>query len=199
MSMTPAVFLDRDGVIVEEEHHLARVEQVRLVAGCAAAIRRLNQAELPVIVVTNQSGVARGLFPEERIDEVHARIDSLLAEEGAFVWRYYHCPHHPTEGVGPYRVECACRKPRPGMLLAAAADFGLDLRQSWLIGDTLTDLEAGASVGCRTILVLTGHGQRVAHLLPPGGHNCAGVVNALPDAVELFLESRQRLPDGIAA
>ena len=199
MRTTSAVFLDRDGVIIEEEHHLARVEQVRLVAGCAAAIRRLNQAGLPVVVVTNQSGVARGLFPEERVEEVHAYIDNLLAEEGAFVWRYYHCPHHPTEGVGRYRVDCECRKPRPGMLRAAATDFGLDLRQSWLIGDTLTDLEAGAAVGCRTILVLSGHGQRVVHSLQPDDHHCAGVVKALPEAVELFFALRERQAAGIAA
>ena len=199
MQMTPAVFLDRDGVIVEEEHHLARVEQVRLVAGCAAALRRLNQAGLPVFVVTNQSGVARGLFPEKRIGEVHARIDALLSEEGAFVWRYYHCPHHPSEGVAPYRVECACRKPRPGMLHTAAADFGLDLAQSWMIGDNLTDLEAGAAAGCRTILVRTGHGKQVAHMLSSGAYNCAGVVSALPDAVELYFERRKKLLAGIAA
>ncbi len=194
MQATPAVFLDRDGVIIEEERWLARVEQVRLIDGCAAAIRRLNQAGVPVVVVTNQSGVARGLFPEERIAEVHARLDRLLADKGAVVRRYYYCPHHPSEGIEKYRIDCTCRKPRPGMLRAAAADLGLDLRQSWLIGDTLSDLEAGARADCRTILVLTGHGTRSAASLSPGRFRCAGVVTALPEAVELWALPDARRP-----
>ena len=95
----PAVFLDRDGVVIEEVHYLARIEQVQLVPGAAGAVRRLNQAGVPVVVVTNQSGVAQGLFPEERVVEVHRQIDQLLAHEDAYVTRYYYCPHHHATAI----------------------------------------------------------------------------------------------------
>ena len=186
MPTTPAVFLDRDGVLIEDVHYLSCVEQIRLIDGAAAAIKRLNEAGLPVVVVTNQSGVAHGHFPEERIAEVHSYLDRLLAEEGASVSRYYHCPHHPSEGIRPYRVSCACRKPNPGMFLAAADELGLNLNQSWMIGDKISDLEAGHRAGCRTVLVLTGHGRRAAQRLTPGQFNCAGVAPDLPAAVELY-------------
>src|SRR4051794_9602805 len=132
MATRPAVFLDRDGVLIEEAHYLADPARVRPIPGAAEGIHRLNRLGIPVVVVTNQAGVARGLFPEERVREVHDRLAGLLARAGAHVDRFYYCPHHPTAGVGPYRVECACRKPRPGMLLRAAAELGLDLGRSYL-------------------------------------------------------------------
>src|SRR5947209_5902158 len=141
MPRSPALFLDRDGVIIEEVHYLAEVGQVRLLAGAAEAIARVNRAGVPVVVVTNQAGVARGLFPEERVHEVHEHLLSLLSRWGARVDRFYHCPHHPTAGQGSYRSECACRKPRPGLLLRAAADLDLDLGRSVLVGDKVSDLE----------------------------------------------------------
>ena len=155
-----AVFLDRDGTLIEEVHYLAAAEQVRLLPGAADAVRRLNEAGVLVVVVTNQAGVARGYFPESRVAEVHERLSTLLAEH-VRIDAYFHCPHHPTEGVGVYRVECECRKPKPGLLLAAARELDIDLARSWMIGDKPSDAEAGAAAGCRTILVRTGHGAKL--------------------------------------
>jgi D-glycero-D-manno-heptose 1,7-bisphosphate phosphatase len=162
MTPKPAFFLDRDGVLIEEVHYLAAPDQVRLIPGAAEAVARLNGLGIPVVVVTNQSGVARGHFPETRVAEVHAHLDHLLADRGAAIDRYYYCPHHPTAGLGPYRVECECRKPRPGMLLRAAADLGLDLPRSFLIGDNVSDVQAGTRAGCGTVLVRTGHGSKIS-------------------------------------
>jgi D-glycero-D-manno-heptose 1,7-bisphosphate phosphatase len=158
-----AVFLDRDGTVIEEVRYLGDPAQVRLIPGAAEAIRRLNDAGVLVVLVTNQSGVARGYFPESRVWDVHARLAELLAERGARIDAYFYCPHHPTEGVGRYRVACECRKPRPGLLLAAARQLDIDLARSWVIGDKPCDAEAGAAAGCRAILVRTGHGVE----LPP--------------------------------
>ena len=189
MSGTPAMFLDRDGVIIENAHYLERLSDVCLIPGAAQAIRRLNNAHVPVFVVTNQSGVARGYFPESFIRDTHAHLDEMLALEGAHVDGWYFCPHHPSEGIDGYRLDCACRKPKPGMLFAAARDHDLDLSRSWLIGDNLTDCQAGAAAGCRTVLVRTGHGRSM--MLPDDRThlNLLAVVDALPDGVECVLQA----------
>ncbi len=153
------VFLDRDGVINEEIGYLGRAEFLKLLPGVAKAIQHLNQMNIPTIVVTNQAGVARGYFPVERVDEIHRALSNLLATEGAHVDRYYVCPHHPTEGIGSYRVICECRKPKPGMLYHAAHDLGLDLGRCFMVGDTIGDIQAGISAGCQTVLVLSGYGK----------------------------------------
>lgn len=181
-----ALFLDRDGTLIEEVNYLASPEQVRLIPGAAVAVRKLNAAGVPVVVVTNQAGVARGYFPEERVGEVHAHLSELLAIEGANVDAYYYCPHHGTAGIGEYRIDCECRKPKPGMLLKAAGDLNLDLSRSWMIGDKLDDLRAGAAAGCRTVLVRTGYGAKAAETLPPEDLRLVGVVSDLPAAVELW-------------
>lgn len=165
MMRRPALFLDRDGVIVEEVHYLSRPSQLSLIPGSAEAIALLNRNRVPVVVVTNQSGVARGLYPHSRIGEIHSGLDSLLAEHGAHIDGYYYCPHHPTKGLLPYRTACECRKPRPGMLLRAALEFHLDLSRSYMVGDRMSDLEAGSNAGCRPILVKTGYGGAVARSL----------------------------------
>lgn len=154
-----AVFLDRDGVINEEVEYLDAPERLVLVPGAARAIRRLNEAGVPVVVVTNQAGVGRGYFPEERVADIHGALSALLAAEGARVDRYEHCPHHPTAGLGPYRVACDCRKPAPGMLIRAAEALGLRLGGCFLVGDKRTDLGAARAVGCAAILVRTGYGD----------------------------------------
>ena len=154
-----ALFLDRDGVVVEEVEYLRRVEDLRLLPGAAAAIRRMNQGGVPVILVTNQSGVARGLLNEDRLGEIHAALTGMLAAEGARLDGLYYCPHHPTAGAGDYTMDCDCRKPKPGMLLRAAREFEFELRLSALIGDTAGDIAAARAAGCAAaILVLTGHG-----------------------------------------
>jgi D-glycero-D-manno-heptose 1,7-bisphosphate phosphatase len=162
--MTPlksAVFLDRDGVVIEDGHYLGDSSRIRLVPGSAEAIAALNQAGWLVVIVTNQSGVARGVFTIESVDEVHMQLSELLRGFGAKVDAYRFCPHHP-EALNPeYRLACDCRKPRPGMLLSAARELGVELESSWMIGDRTTDLEAGVAAGCRTVLVRTGYGSDV--------------------------------------
>ena len=190
--MTPAVFLDRDGVLIEEVNYLAHPHQVRLIPGVAPAIARLNQRNIPVVVVTNQAGVAHGMFPEERVDEVHRYLDLLLHREGARVDHYEYCPHHPAGEVGVYRVECDCRKPRPGMLRASAAQLELDLARSVLVGDKVSDLEAGASAGCATVLVRTGHGRAVdVQRLDVRGLRLLGIVADLAEAVAVWLTQQK--------
>ena len=161
MKPRPAIFLDRDGVLIEDGHYLGKADRVRLLPGAAEAVAALNRAGWPVVVVTNQSGVARGLFSYESVAEVHAHVAAQLATFGGRVAAFYFCPHHPEAEVAAFRAACDCRKPRPGMLLAAAADLGIDTARSWMVGDRVTDLEAGAAVGARTILVRTGYGSRV--------------------------------------
>ena len=159
--LKPAIFLDRDGVLIEDSHYLGDVRRVRLVPGAAETIAALNRAGWVVVVVTNQSGVARGLFTESHVHAVHAHLAEVLRGYGATVDTFEYCPHHPEGEVAAYRVACACRKPEPGMLLRAAEEIGIDLVASWMIGDRVSDLEAGAAAGCRTALVRTGYGMLV--------------------------------------
>jgi D-glycero-D-manno-heptose 1,7-bisphosphate phosphatase len=187
MHASPAVFLDRDGVLIEEAHYLADAAQVRLVPGTAKAVAGLNLAGVSVVVVTNQSGVARGYFPEERVGDIHTRIDELLAAGGAWIDRYYYCPHHPDAAVKEYRVACPCRKPQPGMLHWAAAELGLDLTHCYLIGDKISDLAAGGAAGCKTVLVRTGHGAREDVSAPAPDWNLVRVAADLADAVRYLL------------
>lgn len=154
-----AVFLDRDGTLNEEVAYLDRLDQVRLLPGAAEAIRRINESGMKAVVITNQSGVARGFFDETFVEKTHAYFRDILRVEGATIDAFYFCPHHPTEGKGRYLQACGCRKPAPGMLLKAADDLGIDLRRSYLIGDALTDIEAGNSAGVKGILVRTGCGN----------------------------------------
>jgi D-glycero-D-manno-heptose 1,7-bisphosphate phosphatase len=152
------VFLDRDGVVIEDSHYLGKPEHVRLIPGSAEAIASLNRAGWPVVIVSNQSGVARGMFDEADVNAVHTHLAELLHGYGARIDAFHFCPHHPEAELAAFRVECECRKPRPGMLVRAAAELRLNLRASWMIGDRVTDLEAGAAVGCRTVLLRTGYG-----------------------------------------
>lgn len=149
MSLRPAIFLDRDGTIIEDVGYLSRIEQVRLFPEAAATIRAFNQTGRAVILVTNQSGVGRGFFPESRVEEVHAHLRSLLAQHDARIDAIYYCPHHPDEG-------CDCRKPKPGMLLRAAREWQLDLSRSVMFGDKADDVAAGEAAGCRACRVTAG-------------------------------------------
>jgi D-glycero-D-manno-heptose 1,7-bisphosphate phosphatase len=152
----PAVFLDRDGTINAEVDYLSDPDQLVLLPGAGRAIARLNAAGYLTVVVTNQSGIARGLLSEQRLDEIHARLRQLLAQEGGALDAIHHCPHHPTIGAAPYRRECDCRKPLPGMYERAARELGLDLQRSWAVGDSPRDLEAAAALGVPGILVASG-------------------------------------------
>ncbi len=156
--MNPAIFLDRDGVLIRDVGYLADVAQIEVLPTVPLALQEIAAAGFARVVVTNQAGVARGFFPESRIAEVHAQLDTLFQAAGVAIDGYFYCPHHPREGQEPYRRTCDCRKPRPGLLLQGARELQLDLGQSFLIGDKLSDLEAGAAAGCRTVLVRTGYG-----------------------------------------
>ena len=164
----PAVFLDRDGTINEQMGYVNHLSRFQLLPGVARAIRSLNEAGLPVVVVTNQSGLARGYFPESLLDQVHAELHRLLAEEGAHLDGLYICPHHPEAREERFRLDCDCRKPRPGLLERAAAELGLDLGRSYMVGDRWSDLRCGAAVGATTVLVLTGYGRGDAAYVGPG-------------------------------
>ncbi len=150
-----AVFLDRDGTIIEDAGYLGDPEKVRLFPDAAEAIRRLNQSGCSVVLVSNQSGVARGLFTDKEPARVHARVESLLAAKGARLDGAYYCPYldGPDAKVAAFRRDSELRKPKPGMLLQAAKERELDLTRSWMIGDSPADVEAGSRAGCRTILL----------------------------------------------
>lgn len=163
-----AVFLDRDGTINEETGYMDRLEKLKLIPVAAEAIRLINASGMKAVVVTNQSGVARGLFDEAFVEAVHIRLREMLWAERAFLDGIYFCPHHPTEGRERYRMTCDCRKPAPGLLLQATADLNLDPVRSYMVGDTLKDIEAGARAGAQGVLVRTGYGSESAAALSPG-------------------------------
>jgi D-glycero-D-manno-heptose 1,7-bisphosphate phosphatase len=187
----PAVFIDRDGTLTEEVGYVNHPSRLRLLPRAAEAIRRLNAAGVAAVVVTNQAGIARGYFSEDVLDAVHDSLRAQLGREGARLDGLYACLHHPTEGAAPYRAQCECRKPKPGLLRRAAADLGLDLTRSTLIGDKASDLIPGRTVGAATVLVLTGYGlgeweYRRAQFTVEPDH----VASDLLDAVEWTLATR---------
>lgn len=155
-----AVFLDRDGTINREVNYLHRIEDLELLPNVEPALFRLLQLGFQLVVVTNQAGVARGYFTERHVQSLHDHLQNQLKDSGVEIAGFYYCPHHPTEGLGTYRLDCECRKPKPGMLVQAAQDLNIDLTQSYMVGDRLSDLQAGQGAGCRSILVRTGYGNQ---------------------------------------
>jgi D-glycero-D-manno-heptose 1,7-bisphosphate phosphatase len=153
-----AVFLDRDGTINEEVGYLDRIDKLKLFPNAAEAIRIINESGMKAVVITNQSGIARGYFTEEFVGTVHAHIQKILRERGAFVDAFYYCPHHPTEGIGAYLQPCSCRKPEAGMLIAASEDMDIDLVKSYTVGDMSKDIQVAGKVGAKGVLVKTGYG-----------------------------------------
>lgn len=154
-----AILMDRDGTICDEVGYVNHVDRVRLLPRSAAAIRKANEAGFQTVVITNQAGVARGYFAESLVDEVHDRIRQMLADGGARLDGIYYCPHHPSVGGPGYRKACDCRKPRPGLLYRARDEMGIDLSASYVVGDSVRDVEAGHRVGAVTVLVETGYGK----------------------------------------
>jgi D-glycero-D-manno-heptose 1,7-bisphosphate phosphatase len=157
--MQRAVFLDRDGTICEEVGYLDHVDRLAIFPRVGVSLRRLNDSQLKVIVVTNQSGVARGYFPESFLNKIHRELARELARDGARLDAIYYCPHHPEGTVEPYRLDCECRKPKTGLLERAAIEHNLDLTSSFIVGDKYLDMETGFRAGTRTVLVLTGYGN----------------------------------------
>ena len=190
----PAIFMDRDGTVSQEVGYLVHLDRYALLPRSTAAIRQINEAGFASFVVTNQSGVARGLFTEELVEAVHRRLRDWLAEGGARLDGIYHCPHHPREGDGPLTGPCECRKPKPGMLRRAAAEHDIDLGCSYMIGDTGRDLGAGSAAGAMPVLVQTGYGRgELEHLSHRWPAKPAFIAEDLLQAVEWILgrEGRQ--------
>jgi D-glycero-D-manno-heptose 1,7-bisphosphate phosphatase len=152
------VFIDRDGTISEEVGYINHLSRFQIYPWSVQAISALNQNSFKAILVTNQAGVARGYFTEEFVGQVHARLCQELARAGAHLDAIYYCPHHPSVGADPYRQNCNCRKPKPGMLFQAAEELNVDLGRSFVVGDRYSDIELAHNAGTRSIFVLSGYG-----------------------------------------
>lgn len=151
------MFLDKDGTLIEDVPYNVRPEQIRLTPHAGEGLRMLQDAGYRLIVVSNQSGVARGYFKERDLQAVEARVRAALIDEGVHLDGWYYCPHHPEGSVAKYAVNCGCRKPDPGLILRAASDHVIARRDSWVVGDILDDVEAGRRAGCRTVLIDNGN------------------------------------------
>ena len=152
-----AIFLDKDGALVDNLPHNVEPRRIRLSSGAAPALRLLARLDYRFFVVSNQAGIAQGRFPEDAMPAVSDRLTDLLFRENLSLDGFYYCPHDPLGTVATYAIECHCRKPLPGLLLKASAEHGIDLRASWMIGDVLHDVEAGNRAGCRTVLLDKGN------------------------------------------
>lgn len=153
MDKVPGVLVDRDGTLIREVGHLSRLDQIEVLPLVPAAIRLLRQQGLKVAVITNQSAVARGLITEDGLLQIHREMELLLAKQGAFLDGIYYCPHHPTEGIEPYRIACDCRKPNVGLAEQAAAELHLDFARSYVVGDQSSDMELAARIKAKGILI----------------------------------------------
>jgi len=153
-----AIFLDRDGTLNEEDGHITTPEKFRLYSYAAEAVRLINQSGRMAVVLTNQSGVARDYLTEATLLRIHERMEESLRLQGARIDAIYYCAHHPDYGSPPYRLDCDCRKPKPGLVERAARDFNLDLSRCYVIGDRYRDIEAGQVVGARGVMVMSGFG-----------------------------------------
>ena len=186
-----AVLLDRDGTLTVEGEWLTRAQDLELVPGAARALARLSAQGFLLVLVTNQSAVARGLITLDELRVIHDELQARLSAEGAHLDAIYSCPHHPSEGRGAWRVECECRKPRPGLLRQAERELGLDLARSYVVGDAARDLEAGRAAGVPGLLVATGKGRSEIELLRARGEEPLAFVADLPAAAEWILARDQ--------
>ena len=189
--MRPAVFLDRDGTIVEERGYIDRIDLLELYPFAADAIRLLNRAGYATVVVTNQGGIGRGIIDEPFLRYIHETIDARLALGHAKIERYYFCPHHPDAVVPELRVTCTCRKPAAGLIEQACRELDLDPARSVMVGDSRRDVDAGHAAGTRTILVRTGHGAH-EEAMPARGAEPDAILNNLMEAVGWILRTSSR-------
>ena len=187
----PAIFLDRDGTLIEERGYLDRLDLLELYPFTADAVRLLNRAGYATVVVTNQGGIGRGIIDEPFLRHVHETIDARLAAGNAHIDGYYFCPHHPDAVVPELRVKCACRKPASGLIEQACRELALDPARSVMIGDRRLDIVAGANAGTRTILVRTGHGAH-EEAMPRAGARPDAILNNLMEAVGWILRTSSR-------
>jgi phosphoheptose isomerase len=182
--MRPIVILDRDGTVNVERHYLSSPAQLELLDGAAAGIRMLRELGLPVVLITNQSGIARGFFSLDTLELIHAELRMQLSAEGAGVDAIYFCPHSPSD-------DCQCRKPRPGLALKAAQEFGASLTQSFVIGDKSCDMELGDQIGAHTILVTTGYGKQERQNGNAHRHISANLLEAARKIKQILFEQTQ--------
>jgi D-glycero-D-manno-heptose 1,7-bisphosphate phosphatase len=195
MTRRKAVFLDRDGTLIEERGYISHCSQTHLLHRAAEAVLALNQSRFLAVMVSNQSGVARGYFPESALHEIHQHIELLLAGGGAHLDGIYYCPHFPEGTVPQYRMQCRCRKPETGMVEQACRELPIEIRGSYVIGDKLTDMEMARRSGLIGILVLTGYGAREweRHLTEGSGPEPSRVCEDIGAAVDWIME-RENLP-----
>lgn len=187
----PAVFLDRDGTLIEEHGYVDRLDLLSPFVWTGDAIRLLNRAGFATVVVTNQSAIGRGLIDERFLAEAHAAVDVQLAAGNARIDGYYYCPHHPHALLAAYRQVCRCRKPAPGLIEQACRDMNLDPGRSFMVGDRWLDVACGRAAGTGALLVRTGHGaQEVAH--KPDGIQADAILSNLMEAVGWILRTSAR-------
>lgn len=189
--MRPAVFLDRDGTLIEERGYVDRLDLLTLYPWTSDALRLLNRAGFATVVVTNQGAIGRGIIDEAFLSEVHRTIDARLAAGHARVDRYYFCPHHPDAVREEFRQPCRCRKPGPGLIEQACSEMQLDVSRSFMVGDRWIDVRAGRAAGARPLLVRTGHGGHEADI-PPENVKADAILNNLMEAVGWILRSSSR-------
>jgi D,D-heptose 1,7-bisphosphate phosphatase len=158
--MNKAVFLDRDGTLIEDKGYVHKIEDLKFLPGVFQALKQL-QEEYKLIIVTNQSGIGRGYYTEKDYFNFREEFTKRLEKQRIRISREYFCPHHAEKGIGKYKIDCNCRKPKTGMIEEATRDFKLDLKKSWIVGDHYSDIVTGKNAGCRTIHVLTGHDKFV--------------------------------------
>lgn len=190
-NLSPCVFLDRDGTINEDVGYLDRFERLVLYPACIDAVRLLNRAGYLVAVVTNQAGVAQGLYGEDFVRDLHRHIAERFSAGGARIDGFYYCPHLSTAAVAEYRRDCDCRKPRPGLVRQAERDLRVDLARSFVVGDRWRDVEMGQTVGARTVLVRTGYG-RTEEAHPQEGVSADAIVDGIMQAVVWILQREER-------
>lgn len=183
-----AVFIDRDGTLIEEAGYLSSLERLVFFPYTVDAVRLLNRAGFTAVVITNQAGIARGIVKEDFVSAAHRHISERLEAGGARIDAYYHCPHHPDGIIESLRIACECRKPQPGLIRRAANDLDIDLAASYTIGDRWHDVEAGRAAGTRTILVRTGYGRKEEQK-PRDGVLADAIVDNLAAAVAVILSA----------
>jgi D-glycero-D-manno-heptose 1,7-bisphosphate phosphatase len=186
------IFLDRDGTVNFEVEYLSSVSDLKLIPGSSTAIKEANQLGWKVFIITNQSGVARGIISEIDLEKIHQILQATLAQDGASLDAIYYCPHHPEIGESHYRKECDCRKPKAGMIDRAAKEFKIDLTKSFVIGDKMIDIQTGNNCGAKSILVLTGYGKEELKLCQQQNVKIDFIADNLYDAIQFIKRTVQQ-------